>query len=84
MSFVQLRVAERLHMTNVVRKHPFSYLLLYLCELSCMAEVILEFLWMLFIWREEEFEDTVHLIFDFDVSSYFQGQETVVHNLRLQ
>lgn len=49
-----------------------------------MAKVILEFFWKPFVLREEEFEDTVHLIFDLDVSSYFQSQETVLHNLRPQ
>lgn len=58
-------------MTNVVHKHPFSDLLLCLCELSCTAEVILEFLWTPFIWREEQFEDTGHLVFGFDDPSCF-------------
>lgn len=37
-----------------------------------------------FILREGESEDKVHSIFDLDVFSYFQSQETVLHNLRLQ
>lgn len=70
-----------LHRTNVVYT---AVLLLNLPNLSCMAKVILEFLWRSFILREEEFEDTVHLIFSLNVSSYFQSQETVLHNLGLQ
>lgn len=42
-------------------------MLLHLCKLSCMAKVILKFLWKPSIPREEEFEDTVHLILMFPV-----------------